>query len=155
MVLNQPGLWQHLRTNPHELDACIEECNRLDTSVTFIFRVTKNETILGEQLIEKGKVIFISTHAINRDPHYFENPDHITLGAKQAHHFSYGYGSHFCLGAKLARIEMQSIFTALLERFPALCLDTNKPALRKHHSLSFSGFEHLHLKATAQFMAST
>ncbi|QMT58728.1 cytochrome P450 [Legionella sp. PC997] len=147
ILLNQPGLWQQVRDNAHLLDRYIEECNRLDPAVTFIFRVTKNETMIGNKLIEKGKVIFISTHAINRDPHYFDDPDAINPNNKHPQHFSYGYGSHFCLGAKLARIEMHSIFKALLNQFPGLRLDTSNPAQRKHHSLSFSGFEHLYLNA--------
>ncbi|KTC91568.1 cytochrome P450 [Fluoribacter dumoffii] len=145
LLLNTPGLWQEVRTRLDMLDAYIEECNRLDPAVTFIFRVTKNDTVLGGQHIEKGKVIFISTHAINRDPLYFKQPDKIILAEKQTQHFSYGYGSHFCLGAKLARIEMHSIFKTLVTQFPSLCLDASKPPQRKHHSLSFSGFEHMYL----------
>jgi cytochrome P450 len=145
ILLSQAGLWQQVRNNLNALDTYIEECNRLDPAVTFIFRVTKNESMLGEQRIEKGKVIFISTHAINRDPNYFSHPDKISLGEKKAQHFSYGYGSHFCLGAKLARIEMHSIFKALAQKHPNLSLDPNKPAQRKHHSLSFSGFESMYL----------
>ncbi|MDR3502437.1 MAG: cytochrome P450 [Legionella sp.] len=147
ILLSTPGLWNEVRKNMHALDAYIEECNRLDPAVTFIFRVSKNDTMLGEQLIEKGKVIFISTHAINRDPDYFNQADGINLVEKKAQHFSYGYGSHFCLGAKLARMEMHHIFKTLLERYPNLGLDAGKPPLRKHHSLSFSGFEQLYLQA--------
>lgn len=147
ILLNTPGLWNEVRQNMQALDAYIEECNRLDPAVTFIFRVTKNDTMLGNQLIEKGKVIFISTHAINRDPHYFNQPDTINLAQRKAQHFSYGYGSHFCLGAKLARMEMHHIFKTLLERYPDLSLDAERAALRKHHSLSFSGFEQLYLRA--------
>ena len=147
ILLSTPGLWNEVRQNRHALDAYIEECNRLDPAVTFIFRVTKNDTLLGDQLIEKGKVIFISTHAINRDPHYFNQPNGISLAKNKAQHFSYGYGSHFCLGAKLARMEMHHIFKTLLQRYPNLSLEAEKPALRKHHSLSFSGFEQLYLRA--------
>lgn len=145
ILLTTSGLWNNLNQNLQHLDRYIEECNRLDPAVTFIFRVTKNETMLGEQLIEKGKVIFISTHAINRDPLYFAQPDELKPFTKRAAHYSYGYGSHFCLGAKLARIEMHSIFKTLLEGYPNLRLDARKKALRKHHSLSFSGFEQLYL----------
>lgn len=150
ILLNEPGLWQQVRKNLDALDAYIEECNRLDPAVTFIFRVTKNENMLGDQLIEKGKVIFISTHAINRDPHYFTSPDKIRLTQKQVQHFSYGYGGHFCLGAKLARIEMYHIFKTLLQQYPSLSLDANRPVKRKHHSLSFSGFEQIYLTHIAK-----
>ncbi|VEG92036.1 cytochrome P450 [Legionella spiritensis] len=144
-MLTMPGLWSEMGQNPAQLDSYIEECNRLDPAVTFIFRVTKNDTMLGNQFIEKGKVIFISAHAVNRDPAFFTSPDKVTLQNKTTPHFSYGYGSHFCLGAKLARIEMRSVFKALLQRFPLLRMAQDLPAIRKHHSLSFSGFEQLHL----------
>lgn len=146
-MLSFPGLWQQMRQEPAHLEAYIEECNRLDPAVTFIFRVTKEDTLLGSQNIKKGDVIFISTHAINRDPEYFSQPDTIGIEKRKAQHFSYGYGSHFCLGAKLARIEMNSVFKALLQHFPGLRLDRQKASQRKHHSLSFSGFEHLYLSS--------
>jgi len=145
-MLSIPKLWQKMQQNIEHLDQYIEECNRLDPAVTFIFRVTKNDTMIGQQAIKKGDVIFISAHAVNRDPAYFSMPDQINCTERQAQHFSYGYGSHFCLGAKLARIEMDYVFQTLLQRYPALRLDPEHPAKRKHHSLSFSGFEHLHLK---------
>jgi len=145
-LLDVPGLWQEVRSNIKQLDTYIEECNRLDPAVTFIFRLAKNDTQLGSQLIEKGKVLFLSTHTINRDPIYFSNPDKVDVLKKKTQHFGYGYGSHFCLGAKLARIEMHYVFKALLQKFPTLTLDSNKPALRKHHSLSFSGFEQMYLR---------
>lgn len=55
ILLNEPGLWKQIKSNIDALDVYIEECNRLDPAVTFIFRVTKNETMLGDQLIEKGR----------------------------------------------------------------------------------------------------
>lgn len=144
-LLSKPGLWQELQRHIADLDEYIEECNRLDPAVTFIFRVTKQDAFLGSQAIPKGAVIFISTHAINRDPVYFPNPDEIDIHRPKNNHFSYGYGSHFCLGAKLARVEMQAVFTIMLQQFPQLRLSSDSPAIRKHHSLSFSGFEQLEL----------
>lgn len=146
-LLTEPGLWSTLQQDRNRLDAILEECNRLDPAVTFIFRVTKQDTVLGGRLIERGKVIFISTHAVNRDPACFDAPHAVTLQDKAIPHFSYGYGSHFCLGAKLARIEMSRLIRVLLERYPELQLDPAYVPQRKHHSLSFSGFEHLFLCA--------
>lgn len=145
ILLSTPGLWQEVANNLDQLDNYLEECNRLDPAVTFIFRVTKKDTYIGKQFIKAGSVIFISTHAINRDVEYFSHPDEVNIHTHKAAHFSYGYGSHFCLGAKLARIEMNSVFKALLTNYPNLALDKALPAIRKHHSLSFSGFEQLGL----------
>lgn len=144
-LLADPKLWLQVGQHSEELSAYIEECNRLDPAVTFIFRVVKEDTLLGGELIEKGKVIFISTHAANRDPAFFPEPEEVSLKNNQTPHLAYGYGSHFCLGAKLARIEMLQVFQALLQNYPQLKLDTSMPLLRKHHSLSFSGFEQFYL----------
>ncbi|MGQ3887892.1 cytochrome P450 [Legionella sp. CNM-1927-20] len=146
IMLSTPGLWQKMLAELNYLDNYIEEANRLDPAVTFIFRVTKNDTYLGDQFIKAGSVIFISTHAINRDPEYFPEPEDIKLDLRSNAHFSYGYGGHFCLGAKLARMEMNLVFKSLLQYYPNLRLASHLPAIRKHHSLSFSGFEQLWLK---------
>lgn len=142
-LLSTPGVWQELANDLTLLDSYIEECNRLDPAVTFLFRVTKQETELAGQHIPIGSVIFLSTHAINRDPQFFASPDVISINKSQ--HMGFGYDSHFCLGAKLARMEMHSVFKALLQQFPSLSLDPTNPAIRKHHSLSFSGFEKLNI----------
>lgn len=131
--------------NSESLNAVIEECNRLDPAVTFIFRVVENETVLADKTFKPGDVIFISTHAVNRDKNIFPNPDSIDIKHNKAAHYSYGYGSHFCLGAKLARQEMQQCFQSLFKRFPTIGFDKTRPAQRKHHSLSFSGFETLNI----------
>ncbi len=144
-MLSLPGLWQEIRENIEHLDEYIEECNRLDPAVTFLFRIAKNDTCIGQEKISKGAVIFMANHAINRDPHYFLTPDRININDHKNQPFSYGYGGHFCLGAKLGRIMMHSVFHALLTRFPHLKMDAYHKASRKHHSLAFSGFECLFL----------
>lgn len=142
-LLTQPGALSLLRNNLADLEVGIDELNRLDPAVTFIFRVTKRDTYIGEQAIKAGDVIFISTHAVNRDARVFENPDEFQLARKNGRELSYGFGSHYCIGAKLARLEMVICIRELLVRFPALRLSNLAIPRRKHHSLSFSGFEHL------------
>jgi cytochrome P450 len=144
-LLSLPESQRELWNNPHIVETAIDELNRLDPAVTFIFRVTKNDTFIGSQKIKKGDVIFISSHAVNRDPAVFDEPDQCVLTRKNNKHMSYGYGGHYCLGAKLARIEMEFCFSALIEAFPLLRFSNTNPASRKHHSLAFSGFESMHL----------
>ncbi|MBA4696044.1 MAG: cytochrome P450 [Legionella sp.] len=143
LMLEQTGLWQTAKNDLANLEDYLEECNRLDPAVTFIFRVAKKENLLHGQRIKKGDVIFISTHAVNRDPCYFPDPDTIKITRDKVPHLSYGYGGHFCLGAKLARVEMHEVFTRLMTDFAEVSFDQKIPSLRKHHSLSFSGFETL------------
>lgn len=130
-----------LLKSPSIIDTALDELNRLDPAVTFIFRVTKRDTKIGSQSINEGDVIFISTHAVNRDPLYFEQPDRCILTRQNNKEISYGYGSHYCLGAKLAKREMNLCLSALMRCFPNLEMDANNIPTRKHHSLAFSGFE--------------
>jgi len=138
-LLTVPGVWEKLRDDRSLLATAIEECNRLDPAVTFLFRVVREPVVLGGQPLEKGAVVFVANHAVNRDPRLFTNPSEFVPSRAQNPHFAYGHGPHFCLGARLARIQMLECFGQLLERFPNLALAGE--AIRKHHSLAFSGFE--------------
>lgn len=142
-LLSSPGALKTLRENPEHVRLGIEELNRLDPAVTFLFRVTAKDTAIGSQPVKKGDVVFVSAHAVNRDPDVFENPDTCTVPRRSNPHLAYGFGPHVCLGAKLARLEMATLFGRLIERFPGLRLDETQPSLRKHHSLAFSGFARL------------
>lgn len=132
-----------LADNPMSLESAIEEATRLDPAVTFLFRVARHDTVIGEQIIRSGNTVFISTHAVNRDAAAFESPSSFRINRERNTHLSYGYGAHFCLGAKLARLEMQTLFRMLFERFPRLVLGEHR---RRHSSLAFSGFEVLRIQ---------
>lgn len=134
-------LWQE----PGYIDNALDELNRLDPAVTFIFRVAKEDAKVGLETIKAGDVVFISTHAVNRDPKQFDHPDECILTRTNNKQISYGYGGHYCLGAKLAKQEMRLCFLELIQNFPKLSIDINIAPVRKHHSLAFSGFERLAL----------
>lgn len=144
-LLTVPGARATLVDRPELLPTALEELNRLDPAVSFLFRVASQPTELGGVSIPEKGVVFVSTHAVNRDPEIFDRPDECVLDRRENPHLAYGYGPHYCLGAKLARLQMQSIFSELLNRFPSVRLDPEAPAVRKHHSLAFSGFERLRL----------
>ena len=103
-----------LRSNVFLVPSAIEEYNRLDPGVTFLFRVAKADTTLLGQEIRNGETVFISNHAVNRDPILFPEPERCDIRRNPNPHFSYGNGSHYCLGAKLARIQMTHVFEKLL-----------------------------------------
>ncbi len=142
-VLTRPGVREALVDNPGLIPTAMEELNRLDPAVTFLFRVAAKETELGGTRIPAQGVVFIANHAVNRDPSLFEEAEECRLDRRHNPHFAYGFGPHFCLGAKLARVQMIAVFSEMLRRFPGLQLGAN--AVRKHHSLAFSGFERLEL----------
>lgn len=141
----ETGSADALRANPSLLGTALEEFNRLDPGVTFLFRTVKAPITLGGIELKPEDVVFVSNHGVNRDPEAFPEPDSCQLDRAKNPHFAYGHGPHFCLGARLARIQMQACFSALLQRFPGLKLDPSKPAERNHYALSFSGFSKLPL----------
>lgn len=145
-MMTVPSVLATLKQEPSYLEQGLDELSRLDPAVSFIFRVTKRDTLLGQQKIRAGDVIFISTHSINRDPKVFTCPNEWALNRKHKLQFSYGFGSHFCIGAKLARLEMYHCVAQLLKRLPNLRLIPDNLPIRKHHSLAFSGFERLPLQ---------
>jgi cytochrome P450 len=128
-----------------QLTIALNELTRLDPAVTYVFRVTKHDNIVDEKIIKSGDVIFISLHAVNRDESVFKDANNCLLDRSINPHLSFGFGPHFCIGAKLAQLEMECCFRELLLRFPNLKLRTGDGVKRKHHSLAFSGFERLEL----------
>ena len=142
-LLEAPGALARLRADGSRLDAAIEELTRLDPAVNFVFRVAKQDTQLGHAQVKAGQLIFVSNHAVNRDERVFELPDECRFDRPRNPHFSYGHGIHFCLGARLGRIQMNRLFSRLLAQFPNLALSEAKPPRKKHQSLAFSGFESL------------
>jgi cytochrome P450 len=149
-MMTEPKILANLRQDLDNPDQGIDELSRLDPAVTFIFRVTKQDTQIGEQKIKAGEVIFISTHCVNRDSRFFADPHQCILTRKQNPNLSYGFGGHFCIGAKLARLEMQHCVQQLLKQLPNLRLIPDNLPIRKHHSLAFSGFERLPLQFDKQ-----
>lgn len=143
MLLMNPDVQESVRKSPDLVSPMVEELMRLDPAVTFIFRVAKERTVIGGRQIAAGDVIFISTHAVNRDPAEFPNSDHINMSRVGNRHFSFGFGAHHCIGAKLARIEINAVFAWLLQRYR---LSFAGDAERDHYSLSFSGFKTLPIR---------
>lgn len=144
-LMTEPQALHTLQQEQIDLKSVLDELNRLDPAVTFIFRVTAQDTFIGDQQVKAGDVIFISTHAVNRDPAAFEQPNHCLLSRANNRQLSYGFGGHYCIGAKLAVMEMQTCLHEMLRRLPNLRLISDDAPVRKHHSLAFSGFERLPL----------
>ena len=134
-----------LRSDPARLEAALEEATRLDPAVNFVFRVAKKDVTLGGHTVQAGQLLFVSAHAVNRDPAVFAQPDEYRLDRGRNPHMGYGSGLHYCLGARLGRIQMTALFSALLARFPKLALAPTPAPVRKHESLGFSGFNALTL----------
>lgn len=131
----------YLNENPDRIGKALEEYKRFDPAVTFIFRVASEGCLLGDQEVKKGETVFISNHCVNRNA--VVNGHELDIRRDDIQHMAYGHGAHYCIGAKLGRMEMNILFKELLAICPKFKV---KSAHRDHYSLSFSGFDQLIIK---------
>ena len=145
LMIDTPGVYQDLVEHPELMVSAQEEFMRWDPAVNFLFRVCKKRCTINGQRIDGGDTVFMSGHVINRDPDAFDNPTVIDIRRNNTKHFAFGHGAHYCIGARLGRIMMEELFTALVTRFPNVRFDPTRPPERDHYSLSFSGWKSMHL----------
>lgn len=121
----------------------VEETLRLEGPVPLFARVASEPVTIGGYDYKKKESVFICMSAANRDPSIFENPNTFDIHRAKQQHLSFGYGSHFCLGAQLARIEAEAGINALLDAgLTKLAQDTP----RWRESFATRGLQSLHLK---------
>jgi pimeloyl-[acyl-carrier protein] synthase len=95
---------------------------RYDCPVEQTARIAPEDETLDGKQIRKGQPV-IPVLAANRDPERFPDPDPLDLARTGNRHLAFGWASHFCFGAPLARMEGQIAFEALLQRLPELALE--------------------------------
>jgi cytochrome P450 len=124
ILAEQPELQSELRANPELISDFIEEAVRLESSFRGHYRVVKRDTKLGGVELPKGARVFLLWAAANRDPETFENPDAVDIRRPNlSAHIAFGRGIHFCVGARLARLEVRVILEELLARTRTFSLD--------------------------------
>ena len=107
--------------------ATVEEFLRRYTFTIPVRRVTK-DTELGGWLLKTGDIVNVYLPAVDLDASEFPLPEVIDVARENKIHMAFGGGPHRCLGSHLARVELQVLFRAVLERFPTFRLDPGKPA---------------------------
>ncbi len=121
----------------------IEECLRHDAPLHMVTRYALDDVVLpGDIAIRRGDRIGLMLGAANRDPARFAEPDRFDPSRADQGHVSFGAGIHFCIGAPLARLELEIALPALFRRLPRL--RTTK-APRYRDAYHFHGLEALHL----------
>ena len=132
----QRDQWERLKTDPDLIPNAIEELLRFDSSVQMTGRATVAEVEVGGVTLPAGESVVMLLGAANRDPAQYADPDRLDVGRQNIRPMSFGGGIHHCLGAQLARLEGELVFTALIERFPNLELpEKDKPDWRRNFTL--------------------
>ncbi|HEX6871584.1 MAG TPA: cytochrome P450, partial [Micromonosporaceae bacterium] len=122
MLLRRPELMQRLRDQPDDIPATVEELlryNPFTLSGTQV-RVATEDVELGGATIHAGEAVIASLGAANHDPAVFNSPEQLDPDRAENPHLAFGYGVHHCLGAQLARMELQVAIATLLRRLPGI-----------------------------------
>jgi cytochrome P450 len=129
-LLRHPDQWRRLCADPGLLPTAIEELLRFDGPVQATVRVALEDVAIDGHTIPEGALALVSLGAANHDPAAFEHPDRLDVARDPNPHLAFGFGTHFCLGAPLARLEAALAFEALTRRFPGLTLVCDEPEYR-------------------------
>jgi cytochrome P450 PksS len=106
-------------------------------------RYAREDVTVAGVTVPRGEMVFAVLASANRDERQFANPDALDLTREPNKHLAFGLGTHFCLGAPLARLEGQIAINTLLRRSPDLRLAVAPAALRWRRGLLLRGLESL------------
>lgn len=130
-----------LFATPEQTEATVEECLRFDAPLHMFTRYALSDVTLDDgQSFKKGEVIGLMLGAANRDPSRFKDANTFDPFRTDGQNVSFGAGIHFCIGAPLARIELQVALSTLFRRLPNIRLASEPRYNNVYH---FHGLERL------------
>ena len=115
-MLDNPSEWERLKANPDLLKPACEEIVRFTSPLIQFARTPNRDVEVHGQTIAKGETMAVFYPAANRDPSVFDEPGRFRIDRSPNRHVGFGIGEHVCLGAHLARMELQELFGALAKR---------------------------------------
>jgi len=119
-LLREPDQLERLRGDLALLPTAIEELLRYDGPVQATLRVAREDVEIGGHAIEAGSLLLVGIGAANHDADVFADPEQLDVARDPNPHLAFGFGAHFCLGAPLARLELATSFSTVLDRMPGL-----------------------------------
>jgi pimeloyl-[acyl-carrier protein] synthase len=122
-LLRHPDQLEKLRADLSLIPSAVEELLRYESPIQHTTRLAQQDMELGGKTIRKGQMVIAVIGAANRDPDQFPDPDRLDICRQDNRHVAFAYGSHFCFGAPLARLEGQIAFETVLRRMPDLRLE--------------------------------
>lgn len=111
--IDHPEQWEELAATPELIDSAVEEVLRWVTPLNNFFRMALTDDVVGGQPIAAGDRIIMLYPSANRDESVFTNPSVFDIYRNPNPHLSFGFGTHLCVGANLARLVLTSMFREL------------------------------------------
>jgi cytochrome P450 len=142
-LIDHPDQRERLRANMDLMPLATEEMIRWVTPVKEFMRTAREDTTVRGIPIAAGESVLLSYASANRDEEVFDDPFQFDVGRDPNKHNAFGYGVHFCLGAALARMEVNSFFSELVPRLESIEL-TGEPA--QIATIFVGGLKHLPIR---------
>jgi cytochrome P450 len=121
-LFRNPEQLARLREDPAMIPQAIEELMRWDTPLQMFERWVLQDAEICGAIVPKGAELGLLFGSSNRDPGVFDRPEELDIGREPNPHVSFGAGVHFCLGAPLARLELEISLATVVRRLPAMTL---------------------------------
>jgi cytochrome P450 family 142 subfamily A polypeptide 1 len=120
VLADHPDQWEAAAADPALVDGLVEEVIRWVTPLNNMFRRVLADDRIGDQPVAAGDRVMLAYPSANRDEAVFDDPFAFDIRRDPNPHLAFGQGTHFCIGANLARLELRMLFGALTERWTNL-----------------------------------
>ena len=146
-LLTNPDQKQKLLDDPSKIPTAVEEMLRWVSPIKNMARTVTRDTDLGGRTLHEGDKLLLLYPSANRDEDVFDEPFRFDVERHPNEHVAFGFGTHFCLGSSLARLELVCMFEHVLQRLPDIELaDEAEP---QHRPANFiSGYEEMPVRFT-------
>lgn len=140
-LLRNRDQWDLVQRDPSLLPGAIEEMLRWTAPVKNMCRTLTSDTEFHGTELRQGEKMLLLFESANFDEAVFEEPEHFDIQRNPNSHMAFGFGTHFCLGNQLARLELSLMTRRVLQRLPDLWLATDDAALPLRPANFVSGLE--------------
>ena len=146
-LLTHPDQKQKLVDDPSKMPTAVEEMLRWVSPIKNMARTVTRDTELGDKTLHEGDKLLLLYPSANRDEDVFDDPFRFDVERRPNEHVAFGFGTHFCLGSSLARLELLCMFEHVLKRLPDIELvDRAEPDYRPANFIS--GYEEMPVRFT-------
>ncbi len=150
-LLEHPDQMERLGQNRALIKPAVEELLRYSSPLEVATeRYAREDVTIAGITIPRGSLVFVAIISANRDSRQFADADNLDITREPNNHLAFGLGSHYCLGAPLARMEAQIAIGTLLDRTSELRLVTKSEALTWRRSVVLRGLKALPVAFTAK-----